>query len=72
MAVLATHRGAGAGRLILGELIAIAERLALEQVYCSAQCHAIPFYEGEGFTAEGPVFNEAGIEHRSMFRRLRE
>ena len=70
MAVLASHRGRGAGRLILENLVAIAEGLALMQVYCFAQCHAIAFYERLGFTAEGPVFEEAGIGHRRMFRRL--
>ena len=70
MAVLAAYRGRGAGRLILDELVALAERKALSQVYCFAQCHAVPFYERQGFAAEGPVFLEAGIEHRRMFRRL--
>ncbi len=71
MAVLASHRGSGVGRLILDELVAVAERKALGRVYCSAQCHAVPFYERQGFTAEGPIFMEAGIEHRHMSRILR-
>ena len=32
----------------------------------SAQCHAIAFYEKSGFVAEGPVYEEAGIDHRRM------
>jgi len=70
MAVLAAHRGGGTGRLILEELIAVARRAGLGQVFCAAQCRAIPFYERMGFTAEGPVFVEAGIEHRRMFMPL--
>jgi hypothetical protein len=72
MAVLASHRGRGGGRLILDELVAIAVRQALGRVYCSAQCHAIPFYERMGFIAYGPVFVEAGIEHRHMERSFME
>jgi len=32
----------------------------------SAQLHAIPFYERLGYTARGPVYLDAGIEHRDM------
>ena len=32
----------------------------------SAQVTAIPFYERLGYIAEGPVYLEAGIEHRTM------
>jgi predicted GNAT family N-acyltransferase len=28
--------------------------------------HAIPFYERLGYVARGPVFLDAGIEHRWM------
>jgi predicted GNAT family N-acyltransferase len=66
MAVLARERGRGAGRLMLAELVAAARRAGLDRVYCHAQCHALGFYEAMGFTAEGPVFTEAGIEHRYM------
>lgn len=69
MAVLAAHRGTGVGRLILKELLGVGARAGLAQVYCYAQCHAIRFYEGLGFVAEGPVFLEAGIEHRRMTAR---
>ena len=31
-----------------------------------SQVHAIPFYEALGFTAEGPVYDDAGIPHRDM------
>jgi predicted GNAT family N-acyltransferase len=37
------------------------ETLALE-----AQVQVLPFYEKLGFVAEGPVFLDAGIEHRLM------
>jgi len=33
--------------------------------------HAIGFYEGLGYVARGPVFLDAGIEHRDMDLLLR-
>jgi predicted GNAT family N-acyltransferase len=70
MAVLAAHRGGGAGRMMLEELMAVAARTGLTQVFCAAQRHAIPFYERMGFLVEGPIFMEAGIEHRHMRKHL--
>ena len=35
-----------------------------------AQTYVIPFYERLGFTAEGPVFDDAGIPHRHMRKML--
>ena len=66
MAVLQAYRGRGVGRAILGALIAIGRDTGLQRLYLSAQCHAIPFYEKFGFVAEGPVYDEAGIDHRHM------
>jgi predicted GNAT family N-acyltransferase len=30
--------------------------------------HALAFYAGHGFIAVGPVFDDAGIAHRTMRR----
>ena len=35
-------------------------------VTLAAQLHAVPFYERLGYIARGPVFLDAGIEHRDM------
>jgi len=64
MAVLRDWRGRGVGRMILDTLIAAGSGMGLERFVLSAQCHAIPFYEESGFVAEGPVYEEAGIDHR--------
>jgi predicted GNAT family N-acyltransferase len=40
------------------------------EVHLHAQCSAISFYERAGFTVCGEVFDEAGIPHRAMRRRL--
>jgi predicted GNAT family N-acyltransferase len=70
MAVLQDFRGGGVGREILRALIELARENSLDRVGLSAQCHAIPFYEKLGFVAEGPVYDDAGIDHRWMERRL--
>jgi len=66
MAVLAECRGRGVGRAILDALIDLGHRDGVPRLFLSAQCHAIPFYEKSGFVAEGPVYLEAGIDHRHM------
>ena len=66
MAVLAEYRGRGVGRAILDALIDIGSAGGVPRLYLSAQCHAIPFYEKAGFVADGPVYDEAGIDHRRM------
>lgn len=70
MAVLREARGQGVGTAMLTRLLEIARDLAIDQVCLSAQCEAIPFYRRLGFTATGPVYQEAGIDHRWMERAL--
>jgi len=70
MAVLSEVRGRGVGSRILGMLAGEAVHRGLAELRLNAQVHAIPFYERQGYTAEGPVFMEAGIPHRSMRRVL--
>jgi predicted GNAT family N-acyltransferase len=36
----------------------------------NAQLHAVPFYARHGFAAEGDPFDDAGIAHVTMRRRL--
>ena len=40
------------------------------QVTLGAQVTALGFYERLGFVAQGPVFEDAGIDHREMILRL--
>lgn len=72
MAVLPQWRGRGLGIAILEALIAAARQSGLDEVYLHAQTHALAFYERTGFAAEGPEFDEAGIPHRLMRRRIGE
>lgn len=70
MAVLKPFRKNGIGKKILNRLLNIGKESSLKKFYLSAQCHAIPFYEKMGFIAEGPLYKEAGIDHRLMKKQL--
>jgi predicted GNAT family N-acyltransferase len=66
LAVLPTLRGSGIGARMLEALIAIARRQGFASLYLHAQIGALAFYERQGFTADGDIFEEAGIQHRNM------
>ncbi len=51
-------------------LIDAARQGGLDEVYLHAQTRVVGFYERFGFAAEGDEFDEAGIPHRLMRRRL--
>ncbi len=70
MAVLAKHRKAGAGRAILEVLEAHARDQKATGIVLHAQVHAQGFYERFGYTPFGPVFEEAGIPHIRMWKKL--
>lgn len=70
MAVACRWRGKGVGGLVLAALVQEAVRLNMGEVVLNAQVHAEAFYLRHGFVAEGCVFEEAGIPHRVMRRRL--
>ena len=71
VAVLADQRGTGLGaaliRAALDELRAVP---GVTTAKLGAQVHALRFYERLGFTAFGPVYDDAGIPHRDMTRPL--
>jgi predicted GNAT family N-acyltransferase len=71
MAVARAERGRGAGRLVLAELEQAARERGMAEVVLHAQLSARGFYDRLGYAAEGPVFEEAGIEHVAMRKRLR-
>ena len=70
MAVLKAWRGRGIGSAILERLIAAARERGDRSIALSAQVHAVEFYRAHGFQAEGEVYEEAGIAHQAMLRRL--
>lgn len=66
MAVLQPWRRQGVGSAILDCLLEAAREHAVTPVFLNAQVSAIAFYQRHGFTAEGDVFDDAGIPHRRM------
>lgn len=70
MAVLARCRGRGIGEAMLQALLDEARDRGWSEVSLHAQLHALPFYARAGFVPFGPDFEEAGIGHRQMRRRL--
>jgi predicted GNAT family N-acyltransferase len=66
MAVSYTHRNRGVGSALLRRIIAYAARNGIESLQLNAQTHAVEFYQGMYFEADGEEFIEAGIPHRHM------
>jgi predicted GNAT family N-acyltransferase len=70
MAVAASHRGRGVGRLVLDALLADARARGFTRASLNAQVHAQSFYRNAGFTPVGPTFLECEIVHQAMDRDL--
>lgn len=70
MAVRKAFRRQGVGRALLDSLVTTAIGRGLSLLQLHAQTHALGFYAQAGFVAEGAEFDEAGIPHRRMVRRL--
>jgi predicted GNAT family N-acyltransferase len=70
MAVLEAHRRHGIGRQLLERLVEAARERGHAEVLLSAQVHAVGFYQRHGFETLGEVYEEAGIAHRAMRRKL--
>ncbi len=70
VAVLREYRGLGIGIMLLQELEKLAERENLSEINLNAQVQAKGFYRRLGFAEEGEVFEEAGISHIHMKKKL--
>ena len=70
MAVVKEWRRRGVGAEMLEALVGEARRRGLAEVHLSAQLQAAEFYRTHGFVAEGKVYEEAGILHQMMRRKL--
>lgn len=69
--VLRPQRRKGYGSaLVEACCTAAAGRPGVTTAKLGAQTHAIRFYQALGFTAQGPVYDDAGIPHRDMTRAL--
>jgi len=70
MAVLPDYRRFGIGSALLQQLLEEARLRGFKEAVLAAQINAVTFYERFGFKAEGAIFEEAGIDHLMMRRRL--
>ena len=70
MVVHAGVRGAGFGQVVLQALTDAACARGDTALLLHAQIGAVGFYRRAGFVEEGPVFEEAGVAHQTMRRRL--
>src|SRR5512133_740454 len=71
MAVAKAVRGRGAGAVVLAELERIGrEERRLGAIVLHAQLSAKGFSDRTGYHVEGEVFEEAGIDHVTMRKRL--
>jgi predicted GNAT family N-acyltransferase len=70
LAVLARYRRQGIGQALMERCHDIAQAHSLSEVWCHAQISALPFYRKIGYSVAGEKFEEAGIDHLKMTRRL--
>ena len=69
--VLTMKRGAGLGaELLRAGIELVGQRTGKKEIYIEAQCHAIGFYEREGFVVCSEEFEEDGIPHVQMRLKL--
>ncbi|SLN62026.1 putative N-acetyltransferase YjcF [Falsiruegeria litorea R37] len=69
--VLPQGRGTGMGVALIRKGIEIAqEQSGITRVKLGAQVQALGFYEKLGFEVCGPVYDDAGIDHRDMVLNL--
>lgn len=70
MAVLAGWRGRGVGDALLEALVDLGRQRGWPELQLNAQVSATGFYARHGFIPLGPRFEEAGIGHQAMRRKL--
>lgn len=65
--VLKQARGAGVGAALIRAAVDHFRQIpGITKAKLGAQVHALGFYENLGFQATGPIYDDAGIEHRDM------
>jgi len=70
MAVLQQARKLGVGSKLLQTLEQEARKRGVEGVLLHAQLQALEFYKKHGYEPLGPVFQEAGMPHLEMHKKL--
>ncbi|MFK7834757.1 MAG: GNAT family N-acetyltransferase [Sulfitobacter sp.] len=67
--LIISQRGKGLGAALILKALEVAKGKAT-RAKLGAQVDALGFYEKLGFTAIGPVYDDAGIPHRDMVQDL--
>lgn len=70
VAILASHRNKGYGKLLMGFLEDVAKNKGDKKLILNAQRHAQPFYESLGYEAFGETFMEENIKHIAMSKTI--
>ena len=70
MAVLQAYRRSGVGTRLLAALEEEARKRGMTGIMLHAQLSAMDFYKRHGYVPHGAVFEEAGMPHLEMKRRL--
>lgn len=71
LAVLPIARGKGIGKQIMEVALDIAAKKNIQEVVIHAQQYIIGLHQKLGFEPEGEIFEEAGIPHVKMRKKLR-
>lgn len=71
LAVLLEARGKGIGKQIMEVALDLAAKKNIEEVVINAQEYIIGLHQKLGFEPEGEIFEEAGIPHVKMRKKLR-
>jgi predicted GNAT family N-acyltransferase len=71
LAVLSTARGLGIGKKLMVKALDVAEKNNTQDVVVNAQEYVKALYQQLGFEQVGERFEEAGIVHIKMIKRLR-
>ena len=66
VSILKPERKKGLGTKLMRFIIDSAKKREIERVYLHSQKDSIDFYKGLGFRVNGPMFQEAGINHVLM------
>lgn len=70
VAVLGSFRGLGVGQALMDKAIAYLAQAGFAEVKINAQIQVKNFYERIGFQQQGELFEEAGILHIEMRKKL--
>jgi len=70
IAVLKSYRGQGIGKRIIAASLGLAKTKGASEVILDSQQSAAGFYEKLGFRQEGEPFEEVGIPHIAMTKKL--